>query len=324
MALAACVIACGCASVGDASSSPEPSRHDPLVGRSFYVDPTGAAAEEVQQLRAEDHYNEANAIVRIASEPSGAWFTEGGDVEKAVQALTKRATGAGRTALLVAYYLPHRDCGGYSSGGASSASAYRGWIDGFAAGIGPRRAVVVLEPDAVAQALSGCLQASAVRERYALLRYAIGRLKKDGNATVYLDAGNLGWIQPATKLARPLRESGIAAADGFALNVSNFYETEQTIEYGTSLSHALGGTHFVIDTSRNGDGPYGSARNEKDWCNPPGRTLGVPPTTRTASPLVDAYLWVKQPGTSDGSCRPGDPRAGAWWPEYALELVGAG
>lgn len=80
----------------------------------------------------------------------------------------------------------------------------------------------------------------------------------------------------------------------------------------------------MIDTSRNGSGPYGSARNNQDWCNPPGRTLGATPTTHTASPLVDAYLWVKEPGTSDGSCRPGDPRAGAWWPEYALELVGAG
>jgi endoglucanase len=36
---------------------------------------------------------------------------------------------------------------------------------------------------------------------------------------------------------------------------------------------------------------------------------------------VDAYLWVKQPGASDGTCRAGAPPAGHWWPEYALQLV---
>ena len=34
---------------------------------------------------------------------------------------------------------------------------------------------------------------------------------------------------------------------------------------------------------------------------------------------MDAYLWVKTPGESDGTCN-GGPRAGQWWPEYALGL----
>ncbi|MFJ4217673.1 glycoside hydrolase family 6 protein, partial [Streptomyces hydrogenans] len=56
------------------------------------------------------------------------------------------------------------------------------------------------------------------------------------------------------------------------------------------------------------------------WCNPPGRSLGVPPTDRTGDALVDAYLWIKRPGDSDGQCR-GGPSAGTWWPEYALGLA---
>lgn len=55
---------------------------------------------------------------------------------------------------------------------------------------------------------------------------------------------------------------------------------------------------------------------------PPGRALGEVPTTRTGDELVDAYLWVKRPGESDGDCK-GGPKAGAWWPEYALGLAGA-
>ncbi|MCW3842632.1 glycoside hydrolase family 6 protein [Micromonospora yasonensis] len=38
------------------------------------------------------------------------------------------------------------------------------------------------------------------------------------------------------------------------------------------------------------------------WCNPPGRGLGLRPTTATGDPLADAFLWVKTPGQSDGQC----------------------
>jgi len=97
--------------------------------------------------------------------------------------------------------------------------------------------------------------------------------------------------------------------------------------------------HAVIDTSRNGQGPWtapaGSpAGDPQVWCNPPGRGLGLKPTLTTGSPYVDAYLWVKIPGESDGECTRwdpaggidpvrgyADPAAGAWFPEMALELV---
>jgi len=62
-------------------------------------------------------------------------------------------------------------------------------------------------------------------------------------------------------------------------------------------------THFVIDTSRNGLGPWtpdAAYPDPQDWCNPPDRGLGLRPTTDTGDPLIDAYLWVKVPGESDG------------------------
>ena len=98
--------------------------------------------------------------------------------------------------------------------------------------------------------------------------------------------------------------------------------------------------HFVIDTSRNGQGPWtppaGVYPDPQDWCNPPDRGLGLRPTADTGVALLDAYLWVKIPGESDGECTRGlgpagetvdpewgliDPRAGAWFPEMALDLV---
>ena len=95
--------------------------------------------------------------------------------------------------------------------------------------------------------------------------------------------------------------------------------------------------HFVVDTSRNGRGPWPAPDTVKDWqtwCNPPDRGLGLRPTTDTGSPLADAFLWVKTPGESDGQCERSDnhngydpvremfdPPAGAWFDQQALELV---
>jgi len=97
--------------------------------------------------------------------------------------------------------------------------------------------------------------------------------------------------------------------------------------------------HAVVDTSRNGQGPWtapaGSPSGDPQvWCNPPGRGLGLKPTLSTGDPYVDAYLWVKIPGQSDGECTRwapdggidpvrgyADPAAGAWFDQMALELV---
>lgn len=95
--------------------------------------------------------------------------------------------------------------------------------------------------------------------------------------------------------------------------------------------------HFVVDTSRNGQGPWTPEQSHTDpqlWCNPPGRGLGLPPSTNTVHELADAFLWIKIPGESDGECDRGrdpgvpdpawgvaSPPAGAWFPEQALDLV---
>jgi endoglucanase len=141
-------------------------------------------------------------------------------------------------------------------------------------------------------------------------------------------------------------------------------------------------THFILDTSRNGtstgDNPpsykmnvYGSAPYNEEasvistlqagsWCNPPTSGLGARPTANTGNANVDAFLWVKTPGESDGECdiqggvrawdysvytQPGwptvadqtaadaayetfdplwgltDPAAGIWFPQQALQLA---
>jgi endoglucanase len=119
--------------------------------------------------------------------------------------------------------------------------------------------------------------------------------------------------------------------------------------YASMLNGTTPTVHFIIDTSRNARGPWDKDTSDfvmatppltagqdlQDWCNPPDRGIGIRPTTNTASPLVDAYVWIKVPGESDGQCSRGyttlggvdpawgivDPAAGQWFGQQALDLA---
>jgi endoglucanase len=254
---------------------------------TLWVDPDSSTA----------HVGSADAA-RLAALPSATWLT-GGDPYGDARRVTRAA--GGQVPVIVAYDIPGRDCGSYSKGGAGSDAAYRRWVRRLARGIAHRTAVVIVEPDALA---SGCVKTS-------LVKYAVTRLSRLERTGVYVDAGHSHW-QPAATMRRRLRAAAIGKADGFALNVSNYRSNRELILYAEQL-----GGHYVIDTSRNGQGPF---TGEQDWCNPPGRGLGTRPSTTTNTPLLDAFLWVKTPGESDGECR-GGPPAGHWFPQRAAELI---
>ncbi|MGD0941396.1 MAG: glycoside hydrolase family 6 protein [Terracidiphilus sp.] len=151
-------------------------------------------------------------------------------------------------------------------------------------------------------------------------------------------------------------------------NIATWVYTDEWFQQ--NMGTAVPTTHFVIDTSRNGQGPldasiYANAPYNQpasviqtltngSWCNPPERGLGTHPTANTGVALLDAYLWVKTPGQSDGTCdaaggvrawdytaytQPGwptdaadqavfdplwgldDPIAGGWFSQQALNLA---
>ncbi len=286
---------------------------------SLYVDPQSDA-----QLKAKawalSHPEDSGVLNKLISQPLANWY--GGwnqDVAYDVSSYVTRATQAGQIPVLVAYNIPHRDCGSYSAGGVSDKQAYANWIAQFAKGIGNRSAIVLLEPDALAG--TDCLSGDAQAERKEMLRSAVKTLKALTGVKVYLDAGHPEW-HGTNLMATRLKQAGVEEADGFSLNVSNFVSTDKNIAYGTELSARTNNAHFVIDTSRNGSG---SAPNN-EWCNPSGVRVGVNPTLVTGNTLVDAYLWVKAPGGSDGTCGSNQrgtnaPAAGEWWPQYALSVL---
>jgi endoglucanase len=322
--LATTVVLGGCTSAPSDPVPTPPVQPSPTASSVFYVEPNAPAVQQVAAWEAQGRGADAAALRRIADAPNAVWFADGkpGFQDRARRLVTA-AGAAGRTPVLVPYWVPERDCGGHSGGGAPDAAAYRAWIAELAAVVRGRPVIVVLEPDAVPHVLDGCVSGPAAEERLTLLREAIETFKESDGPRVYLDAGHPGWIEDTERVATALEDAGVGDADGFSLNVANFETTEDNIAYGTAVSDRLGGKPFVIDTSRNGNGPAPVDGRNADghWCNPPGRALGPAPTEDTGTPRVDAYLWVKRPGESDGACLPDAPPAGQWWPEYALGLA---
>jgi endoglucanase len=396
-------------------------------GTRLYVPkaPEGSQ-QQISQLVRKGDRKDAALVKAEVNTAQAVWFTSGTpqQVKQGVKQVVQQAAGKKTVPVLVAYDLPYRDCGQYSSGGAADTAAYDAWIDALAAGIGNHKAVVILEPDGLGlvpnyvsdlDGSSNCTiappagvdlgkdpgAAPTPENRFAQLNHAVDALKAHASTAVYLDGTHNGW-QNVGESADRLRKAGVDRANGFFLNVSNYQYTSNLTQYGDWVSKCLAHTaavagdyagcpnqfwnggpsngftgvalnnfgqwsdtatdpalntkgineryatlaganapkaHFVIDTSRNGQGPWappkGKYPDAQDWCNPPGRGLGELPTTTTGDPLMDAKLWIKTPGQSDGQCNRGvagsttdpewggitDPAAGAWFGAQALQLA---
>ena len=363
-----------------------------------------AVKEIAGELRGRDLLDTLRLGVMEAT-PQAVWFTSGtpAQVQAAVRKTTNEAALTNTVPILVAYDIPYRDCGGLSAGGALDTPSYEAWIDAFAAGIGNRQAVVILEPDSLglipnATNIDGSADGSCAptdpnateASRYTQINYAVSSLEAHAPAaSVYLDGTHSAWLNVGEASGR-LFKAGVQRAQGFFINLSNYQFSPNLVQFGTWISECLayatsvvpgdfgdcpneywnGGplpsldaqlfgewngvaldpngvwsdtsttqdlntsainlryanmlgtttatTHFIIDTSRNGHGPLDAAQysaapydqpanvittlNAGNWCNPPGAGLGLRPTASTGVALVDAYLWVKTPGESDGSC----------------------
>ena len=255
---------------------------------------------------------------KVAATPQ-AWWAGGwrGDIRAAVaQRLASARVQGATTDVLVTW-----NADVLTQCSAAAAQRYAAWIREFAAGIGSARAIVILEADGL-PGLGDCPPAGRPILS-GMVRDAIGVLAALPATSIYVDAGNSGWV-PAAEMAARLRDVGVERARGISLNVANFNTTAAEIAYGKAVLAALNipGERLVIDTGRNGQGPAPGAAH----CNPPGRGLGKAPTADTGDPAVDAFFWFKRPGESDDNA-PGcsdagpAPPSGDFWADYALGLA---
>ncbi|QQD75241.1 glycoside hydrolase family 6 protein [Curtobacterium sp. YC1] len=284
-----------------------------LYGAGPYRSPTSEAAKAQAALAATDPAG-ATAAGTIARYPVATWlgdWTQGTQLSKTITTALSGAEQAGTTPVFVLYAIPDRDCGGYSAGGFDERS-YDAWVDQVTAALAGHRAAVVVEPDSLAMLSNAKCSDSLDEQRFRILSRTVSGLTAAGVPS-YLDAGNSNWVQPAV-MAQRLDRAGVRQARGFFTNVANYYPTAQEQAYAQKVSAATGGSHYVIDTSRNGQGWRGT------WCNGPGAGLGTSPRVVSDGTALDALLWVKTPGASDGTCD-GAPAAGKWWSPYARALV---
>ncbi|KAL3473804.1 1, 4-beta cellobiohydrolase [Aspergillus californicus] len=274
--------------------------------------------------------------------------------------------------IFVVYNLPDRDCAALASNGELSIAdggveKYKAYIDSIREHVvqySDTNIILVIEPDSLANLVTNLGVAKCANARDAYLEctnYAVTQLNLP-NVSMYLDAGHAGWlgwpanIGPAAQLyAGVYTDAGSPAAlRGLATNVANYnafsidtcpsYTSENAVcdeksyinNFAPQLSAAGWDAQFIVDTGRNGKQPTG--QNEwGDWCNVKATGFGVRPTTDTGDELVDAFVWIKPGGESDGTSdqsaerydahcgldaalQPA-PEAGTWFQAYFEQLV---
>ena len=216
---------------------------NPFAGAAFFVDPDYAARVEATARR---HSDEADAIRKVASQPTALWLDSIAKVAKVSGWLDEAkkqqiANGRPTALMLVLYDLPNRDCAANSSEGElrvekNGEARYRNeFIDPLAAlfqSHADQPIVVILEPDSLANlatnmGLPSCVAARSVYRDatvYALKKFALP------NVSVYLDAGHAGWLgwdDNREKIAKVYKKvlveaGGTQTIRGFVTNVSNY------------------------------------------------------------------------------------------------------
>ncbi|KAL3479566.1 1,4-beta-D-glucan cellobiohydrolase C [Aspergillus californicus] len=272
----------------------------------------------------------------------------------------------------VVYDLPDRDCAALASNGEYSIANngvqnYKAYIDAIREILveySDVQTLLVIEPDSLANLVTNLNVAKCANAQSAYLEctnYAVTQLNLP-NVAMYLDAGHAGWLgwsanlQPAANLyASVYADAGSPAAlRGLATNVANYnawsistcpsYTQGNTVcdekRYINAIAPLLRAqgfdAHFIMDTGRSGRQPTGQ-NAWGDWCNVINTGFGQKPTTNTGDSLVDAFVWVKPGGESDGTsdssatrydahCGYSDalqpaPEAGTWFQAYFVQLL---
>ncbi len=262
---------------------------------------------------------------RLASQPDAMWILGDASGVRNLTTTVTRAKEQDRTATVVLYNIPKRNDGLSGPQGASGEAAYRAWIDQVVSITKDARVMFVVEPDALwfvdRQTPPGT---AAYTERINAMRYAISTLSALPNARVYIEAGTSSRSITPRRMAELLKTVGASNTVGYAVNVSSFGPEKEITAWATEIRDALidlgvSNPRYVVDTSRNGN-PSWPAPHE--WCNPAGRKLGLDPGLVNSPTGRDANLWIKGPGTSDGSCGVGPgTHGGQFMPQVAYEMA---
>jgi endoglucanase len=286
-----------CPSVAQAQGLDGPN---PLAGLKLYSDRDAPSWHSYRWLMRQGKEGKANLVYKIASQPRAIWVGRHTSPHFAVKVrrIIDGAKADGAVPIMTVMRAEATQCSPtYQGGGPRGDRVTRRWYRRLARVIGGDRVIIGFEPDSVGTI--NCLAPSRRDDRLRLLRYGVDVLSQLPGATIYIEAGASDW-ESSWRTAKKLRKIGIHKVRGFMLNVTHYDWTAANIRHGLDLSRRLGGKHFVINTAQNGRGPVhykaANGRRINIWCSPKLRGLGPVPTTETAHPMVDAYLWLNRPG----------------------------
>ncbi|KAI9041567.1 glycoside hydrolase family 6 protein [Aspergillus affinis] len=357
------------------SSSPTPTGSladgNPFEGVKQYVNPYYKSEVESSAIPSMTG-SLAEQASAAADIPSFYWLDTADKVPTMGEFLDDIKSQDDVAGIFVVYDLPDRDCAALASNGEyaiddGGVEKYKAYIDSIREQVekySDTKIILVIEPDSLANLVTNLDVTKCANAKDAYLEctnYAITQLNLP-NVAMYLDAGHAGWlgwpanIGPAAELYASVYKNASSpdAVRGLATNVANYnafsidscpsYTSENEIcdeksyinNFAPELASAGFDAHFIVDTGRNGNQPTG--QNEwGDWCNVKNTGFGARPSTDTGDELVDAFVWIKPGGESDGTsdesaerydahCGLGAalqpaPEAGTWFQAYFEQLV---
>ncbi|RPD66446.1 cellobiohydrolaseII [Lentinus tigrinus ALCF2SS1-7] len=360
---------------GGSSPTGTPAAGNPFVGFTPYLSPYYAAEVAAAAANISDSSLKSKAA-SVANIPTFTWLDSVSKVPDLGTYLSdasalQKSSGNKQLVQIVVYDLPDRDCAAKASNGEFSIAdggeqKYYDYIDQIVAQIKQFpdvRVVAVIEPDSLANLVTNlnvqkCANAEATYK--ACVTYALNQLASVG-VYMYMDAGHAGWlgwpanINPAAQLFAQMFKSANSSpfVRGLATNVANYnalsaaspdpitqgdpnYDELHYINaLGPMLAQQGFPAQFVVDQGRAGQ--QNLRQQWGDWCNIKGAGFGTRPTTNTGSSLIDAIVWVKPGGESDGTSNSSSPRydstcslsdatipapeAGTWFQTYFETLV---
>jgi endoglucanase len=253
----------GMAALSASASASAGSGHGLAAGTRFYVPPPAqGSVQQILQLIEGSQLKNAGLVAAMEAVPSAVWLdgetpaqaAEPGnlgweqadaDVGRQVRQTLLAASLEHAVPIFVAYNIPGRDCSEYSAGGAPSDAAYDAWIDAIGNALGNAEAIVLEEPDALANLPGYCGSAYATEfpditntTRIDDIRYAVSTLENDPSISLYLDGGNSDW-QNVGGMAETLVAADVQQTQGFFLNVSNYQYDTNSDFYGTWVSACI-------------------------------------------------------------------------------------
>ncbi|KAH7359758.1 cellobiohydrolase-like protein II precursor [Pyrenochaeta sp. MPI-SDFR-AT-0127] len=320
--------AAACATPVTLSGNPFASRS--IYANKFYASEVNSAAAAITNSAL------AASAKKVASVGTFLWIDTRAKIAVVEDGI--KDVPCNQIAALVIYDLPGRDCAAKASNGelaVGEINVYKTqYIDPIVTILKkyPNTAIaLVIEPDSLPNLVTNInLQtckdsASGYREGVA---YALKQLNLP-NVAMYIDAGHGGWLgwndnlKPgAQELASVYKNAGSPKqVRGIATNVAGWnaydltpgeFSKDSDAQWNKAQNEKLYVSLFspelvsagmpgqaIIDTGRNA--VQGLRKAWGNWCNINGAGFGVRPTGSTGNSLVDAFVWVKPGGESDGT-----------------------